>query len=113
LSLALGILWKTGKPHTMPLEDNPINFNGIGNFINYGYPNSERLPNYFRADFSSTYKFDISKKVHSYIGVSILNLLNTKNILNTHYTIKNNNELVTISNHSIKIAPNFTFRVMF
>lgn len=113
LSLALGILWKTGKPHTTPFEDDPINYNGISNFINYSSPNGERLPNYFRADFSTTYKFDINKNVHSFIGVSILNLLNNKNILNTHYTIKNNNELTTISNHSIKIAPNFTFRAMF
>ncbi|MFA5297587.1 MAG: TonB-dependent receptor, partial [Lutibacter sp.] len=113
LSLALGITWRTGKPHTTPFEDDPINFNGIGNFINYNSPNSERLPNYFRADFSATYKFDLTKNIHSFVGVSILNLLNNKNTLNTHYTISNNNEITTISNYSIKTTPDFTFRIMF
>lgn len=113
LSLALGIIWRTGKPHTTPYEDDLININGISNFINYNSPNSERLPNYFKADFSATYKFDLYKNIHSFVGVSILNLLNNKNILNTHYTISNNNELTTISNYSIKMTPNFTFRIMF
>lgn len=113
LSLALGITWRTGKPHTTPYEDNPININGIGNFINYNSPNSERLPNYFRADFSATYKFDLSKQIHSFVGVSILNLLNNKNILSTYYKISGNNEVLTLNSYSIKTTPNFTFRIMF
>ncbi|WP_372793161.1 TonB-dependent receptor plug domain-containing protein, partial [Lutibacter sp.] len=61
IDFALGLLWRTGKPHTSPLNNNAISTNGISNSINYNDPNSERLSNYFRADFSSTYKFKLNE----------------------------------------------------
>ncbi|MDP2087983.1 MAG: TonB-dependent receptor plug domain-containing protein [Flavobacteriaceae bacterium] len=113
LNFALGILWRTGKPNTTPKELVPIGINGINSFINYNEPNSTRLPNYFRTDFSSTYTFKINQKINGLIGVSVLNLLNNKNILNTYYKINSDNTLYPINTISIGLTPNFTFRFSF
>jgi len=113
IDFALGVLWRTGKPHTTPLNSEAISTEGISNSINYNLPNSERLSNYFRVDFSSTYKFKLSKKVNGMTGISILNLLNNNNILNTYYKISEENTINSIDNSSIGITPNFTFRVSF
>ena len=110
---ALGLLWRTGKPHTTPIQNNAVGTNGISNFINYNKPNSNRLPNYFRTDFSSTYKFDLSEKVNGMIGVSIINVFNSKNILNTYYKINSEKSINTINNMAINTTPNLTFRVYF
>lgn len=112
-NFALGLLWRTGKPHTTPTQNNNVTIDGVNRFINYNAPNNNRLSNYFRADFSSTYKFNLSEKVNGMIGVSVLNLFNTKNILNTYYKINDKNTINTINNTSIDTAPNFTFRLYF
>jgi len=113
VNLALGVLWRTGKPHTTPLENNEITTTGISSFINYNIPNSTRLSNYFRTDFSATYKLKLSKKINGMVGISVLNVLNKKNVLNTYYKINSNNAISTINNPSIGITPNFTFRASF
>jgi hypothetical protein len=51
--------------------------------------------------------------VNGMAGISVLNLLNTKNILNTYYKINNDNTIKTINNTSIDTAPNVTFRMYF
>jgi hypothetical protein len=113
LDVALGIHWRTGKPNTTPITDNPVN-NSTGIVtINYNTPNSDRLSNYFRADFSSTYKFNLSGKLNALAGVSLLNIFNTKNVLNTYYKVNADNTVNTINNLSIGATPNFTFRVSF
>ena len=113
LNVALGLLWRTGKPHTTPIENNAVSINGIGSSINYNEPNSERLSNYFRADFSATYQFKLSEKINGMTGISVLNLLNNKNILNTYYKINSENSIDAINNTSIGVTPNITFRVSF
>lgn len=113
IDFALGLLWRTGKPHTSPLNNNAISTNGISNSINYNDPNSERLSNYFRADFSSTYKFKLNEKINGMAGISVLNILNSENILNTYYKINAENNIDATNNTSIGITPNFTFRVYF
>ena len=110
---ALGLLWRTGKPNTTPTQNDAVTINGVNRYINYNSPNSSRLSNYFRVDFSSTYKFNFSKKVNGMVGISVLNLFNTKNILNTYYKINSENTINTINNTSINTAPNVTFRMYF
>jgi len=112
-NFAIGVLWRNGKPYTTPQEGNPINIDGLDSYINYNAPNSDHLPNYFRVDFSSTYKFNLGKKVDAMAGVSILNILNTKNILNTYYKTTPEGTINTIHNIALGTTPNFTFRVSF
>ncbi len=112
-NFAIGLLWRNGKPYTTPQEANPITVDGINSYINYNSPNSDNLPNYYRVDFSSTYKFKLNKKVAAMAGVSILNILNTKNILNTYYKITPEGTINTINSVALATTPNFTFRVSF
>jgi hypothetical protein len=112
-NFAVGLLWRSGKPFTTPQEPNPITVDRLNSYINYNSPNSDNLPNYYRVDFSSTYKFNLNKKVAAMAGVSILNILNTKNILNTYYKITPEGTIKAINNVALGTTPNFTFRVSF
>ncbi len=104
---ALGWKWHTGKPFTKSISsNNQISFEGI---------NTERLPNYHRLDFSSTYLFEFSKKnaIHGKIGFSIRNLYNKRNQLSREYTGFNNiNDPIEVTNKfSLGFTPNFLFKV--
>ncbi|MCJ7758544.1 MAG: TonB-dependent receptor [Gillisia sp.] len=112
-NFAVGLLWRNGKPYTTYQESNPITVDGLNSYINYNSPNSDNLPNYYRVDFSLTYKFNLNKKVDGIAGVSILNILNTKNILNTYYKITPQGTINNINNVALGTTPNFVFRVSF
>ncbi|HKK12550.1 MAG TPA: TonB-dependent receptor, partial [Flavobacteriaceae bacterium] len=107
--LALGVNWHTGKPTTYPDE----NQNDLNNSIEYASPNSERLKDYVRTDFSTTYTFDLSPKTTAIVGASIWNLLNQKNIINTYYTLDDDNNINTVENQSLSITPNVSVRIDF
>ena len=113
LKVGLGINYRTGNPFTEPIEDNPINTTFFPNRINFSAPNSSRLPDYFRADASILYNFDLSTGVKATVGTSVLNLLNKKNILNTFYRLSDMNEIETVERISLGRTPNITFRVSF
>ncbi|MBU2526018.1 MAG: TonB-dependent receptor [Bacteroidetes bacterium] len=115
LKLSLGYQWRTGKPFTEPDPENPISNEGIFEEINYQNANSSTLPNYRRFDFSSEYHFMWSK-TRVVLGLSVLNVLDDKNILNTYYTLDNtngNSEVRRVDNLSLGITPNVSFRVFF
>lgn len=107
--LALGLNWHSGKPITYPseIQDN------TNNSIEYDSPNSERLKDYIRTDFSTTYTFKLNTKATTIIGVSIWNVLNQKNIINTYYTLDSENNINTVENLSLGITPNISLRVHF
>ncbi len=108
LKFALGVNWHTGKPTTTIQEENEI----VDNDINYNLPNSNNLDDYFRTDFSTTYNFDIGRDTKAKIGLSIWNLLNKKNTLNTYYTINDDDDTVNkVENQSLGITPNISFRI--
>jgi hypothetical protein len=107
--LALGVNWHSGKPTTFPSEIQ----DSSNNRIEYDSPNSERLKDYVRTDFSTTYSFDLSPKSTAIIGASIWNLLNKKNIINTYYTLDDENNINTVENMSLGITPNVSIRVHF
>ncbi len=112
--LALGVNWHTGKPTTYPSQFQ----DSSNNSIEYDAPNSERLNDYVRTDFSTTYTFDLSPNTTAIIGASIWNLFNKKNVINTYYTSDNNatdveNSIKTVENLSLGITPNVSLRVHF
>lgn len=104
-----GFNWHSGKPTTNPVFGNEI----INNRINYESANSSRLKDYLRADASSTYQIDLHKKTKAEIGISVWNLFNRNNIINSYYYINDNNELEKTSQSSLGITPNVSFRVSF
>ena len=113
LKLALGINYRTGKPYTEPDEGNPLNEATFPGTINYESANSSRLPEYFRADASAIYEFNLGQKAKANVGVSFLNITNRKNILNKYYRISDSNEIETVENKSLGLTPNVSFRVSF
>jgi len=106
LKLALGLNWHSGRPFTLPNYEASNN-----NTIIYQSPNSSRLEDYLRADFSATYQFNIGKN-QAVLGTSIWNILNQKNTINTYFTIENN-ELSKVENQSLGLTPNVSFKVRF
>ncbi len=106
---ALGLNWHSGKPATNPVMGNEV----IDDAINYEAPNNSRLSDYLRVDCSANYEFNISEKTNAIIGASLWNLTNKKNIINTYYTLDNQNMVTKVENQSLGITPNVSFRLQF
>ena len=114
LKLGLGVNYRTGRPFTEPLEgDEALNTSVFPAQINYQNANSSRLPGYFRADASATYQFNLGRRVKANTGLSVLNITDRKNILNTYYRVAEDNQIETVENISLGITPNLSFRVSF
>ncbi|MDO5971224.1 TonB-dependent receptor plug domain-containing protein [Flavivirga aquimarina] len=109
IKLALGLNWHSGRPTTPPTTNDPRD----ENTIIYTAPNSANLEDYLRADCSATYAFNISDTTRSSIGISVWNVLNKKNILNTYYTLDDDNVVNKIENESLGITPNVSLRIHF
>ena len=105
----MGLNWHSGKPNTLPdqIQDNS------NNQIEYESPNSEHLKDYIRTDFSTTYTFELSPNTIAIVGASIWNLFNEKNVINTYYTLDDQNQINTVENLSLGITPNVSLRVHF
>ncbi|NDV16404.1 TonB-dependent receptor plug domain-containing protein [Muricauda sp. TY007] len=114
LKLSIGLNYRTGKPFTEPMEgDEGLNQDFFPPRINYQSPNSSRLPEYFRADASAIYNFQLSRSIGANAGLSILNFTNRKNTLNRYYRVNADDEIETVENVSLGITPNVSFRVSF
>lgn len=107
--LAMGLNWRSGKPTTLPdhIQDS------TNNQIEYESPNSEYLNDYIRTDFSTTYTFELNPNTTAIVGASIWNLFNEKNVINTYYTLDDQNQINTVENLSLGITPNVSLRVHF
>nr|WP_321410997.1 carboxypeptidase-like regulatory domain-containing protein [uncultured Allomuricauda sp.] len=114
LKLSIGLNYRTGKPFTEPIEgDEGLDENYYPPRINFQSPNNSRLPEYFRADASAIYNFQISRSIRANAGLSILNFTDRKNTLNKYYRVNEDDEIETVENFSLGITPNVSFRVMF
>tara|TARA_R110000751_G_scaffold29734_1_gene76489 strand:+ start:232661 stop:235228 length:2568 start_codon:yes stop_codon:yes gene_type:complete len=114
LKLSIGLNYRTGKPFTEPVEgDEGLDQNYYPPRINFQSPNNSRLPEYFRADASAIYNFQISRTIRANAGLSILNFTDRKNTLNKYYRVNEDDEIETIENFSLGITPNVSFRVSF
>ncbi|MFK7782840.1 MAG: TonB-dependent receptor [Psychroserpens sp.] len=106
--MALGWRWQTGKPYT----ESTLGVNGLE--FNDGI-NTERLPDYHRLDFSSTYGFNFSEtsRLKGKVGLSIRNVYNRNNLISREYLGNNdfNNEIEVIDKFSLGFTPNLMFRV--
>lgn len=109
LKIALGLNWRTGKPFTAPDADNP----NSNNFINYGPPNSNNLEDYLRLDLSATYNFKLGKTADAVAGLSLWNILDKSNVINTYYVLDDSDTVSNIENRSLGLTPNVSFRIRF
>lgn len=108
LKIALGANWRTGKPFTSVNEENAI----VDDKIHFNSPNMDNLDDYLRIDFSTTYNFDLGRNTRAKVGLSVWNLMNKKNNLNTYYTLSDDT-VNQIENQSLGITPNISFRINF
>ncbi len=107
--ISTGINWHTGKPFTQPSETEPV----IDNEINYQFPNSSRIADYLRLDFSAIYNFQIGNQVSSQAGFSLWNIFNRENIINSFYILDNNNQIQLIEQNALALTPNLMLRINF
>ena len=107
--VSAGFNWHSGKPTTRPISGQEI----IGQTINYGAANGDRLQDYFRVDISSTYHFKLTKGSDAHLGFSVWNLLNKENIISNYYRINDSGVPFEELKYALRITPNFNFRVSF
>ena len=69
---------------TRPVAGNEVLEDGT---INYGPVNEERLDDYMRVDVSAIYQFKLKGTSKVNLGVSVWNLLDKENNINTFYRV--------------------------
>lgn len=114
LKLALGGKWFTGRPNTIPLSNTPIFPTPDNPAIAYSLPNAENLDDYFQVNFSSSYAVALGKKTNLFLGVSVLNLLNQRNIINRFYRLNADTDAIEeVNTYSLELTPNAFVKVNF
>jgi hypothetical protein len=109
LQMAAGINWRTGKPFTPPVPGDEI----VEGNINYTAVNSDQLNDYLRLDVSTIYTTRLSNKTDLQAGISIWNLLNRENIINTFFRLDNSGNSQQVIQTSLGITPNATIKLLF
>jgi hypothetical protein len=108
LKFSAGLNWNSGRLKTSPVVGNEI----VDGEINYSATNSDQLQDYLRVDLSAMYDFKLSTTTTANIGLSVWNLLDRKNIINSFYRL-NDGVVEEINQLSLGLTPNLVFRVNF
>lgn len=109
LEVSAGINYHTGRPVTTPEADMPI----IDGDINFQLPNSSRVEDYIRPDFSVKYSFGLGKKAKAQIGGSLWNFIDHENIINRYYTINDNESIQKVDERALSLTPNVMLRFIY
>ena len=113
----MGGTYRSGNPFTPIVSSNPIITVEGNPTIRFGEPNSERLDNYFRVDFSAAYQFKIDANFKGQLNFSLLNVLDTENSLDQYYVLTQdeNGEAVVnkVEQFSLGLTPNLSFQLFF
>ena len=104
-----GLNWRSGKPTTGPMSDNEVQ----DDVINYDLANSSSLNDYMRVDFSAIYQFNIGINTSANIGLSVWNLLDRENTINSFYRVNSLGFAEEVKQNSLGITPNAVFRIYF
>ena len=108
IKLSGGLNWHSGKPITTPINNNEI----VDNEVNFGPTNTSNLSDYLRLDVSAIYDFNLGEKAKANLGVSIWNVLNKENEINSFYRV-NNESLNEIIQRSLGFTPNAVLKIIF
>jgi hypothetical protein len=103
-----GFNYRSGRPYTSPARDQLNERNEIV----FESPNSSRLSDYVRLDFSGKYTFKI-RQVHGELGISIWNILNRENTYHIFYRVNMENEIEQITQHTLGFTPNLVIRIRY
>ncbi|MFI0430834.1 carboxypeptidase-like regulatory domain-containing protein [Mariniflexile sp. HMF6888] len=115
LKISIGGIWRSGRPYTSPVVGNETVQSGNTTYVNYDAPNSKNLDEFKRLDASLSYKFNIYQSTNASLKIGVINITNTKNIINRYYKVNPNdsNATIQINNASLSLTPNVSFRVYF
>lgn len=109
LKISTGFNWHSGVATTLISE----NQNQLPQQILFKSPNANRLDDYFRFDFSSTYTFDVYRNIKALAGLSFLNVFDSKNVYNQFYRIDDNQDIHVLRQNGLGFTPNVVFRLRF
>lgn len=115
LKISLGSKIMSGRPYTPPLVSTPVpGSTSTAPSIVYNSPNGHRLGSYTQLNFSAGYTTAIYKSMTLHAGISILNLLNHKNVINRYYRLNAiQDEIEVVNIYSLSRTPNAVLRVSF
>jgi len=106
---AAGVNWRTGKPFTRPSPNNEV----VNGEINYDKANNQRLDDYARVDISANYQFRWGEHTKIKTGISLWNLLDRRNPINTFFSTNTEGGAERFDQSSLGITPNASIRVIF
>lgn len=114
LKIALGSKWFTGKPVTPPLNDQPSFITPTIAQIDYKFPNSENIENFFQVNFSASYIIKATEKSQLQLGISVQNIFNRQNIINRYYRINTEtNSIEVVNTYALERTPNALIKFSF
>ncbi|HLU80486.1 MAG TPA: hypothetical protein VK010_00285, partial [Flavobacteriaceae bacterium] len=105
--VSAGMKYRNGKPFTALTNSGLQN-----NQLIYKSPNSNNLEDYFRVDISASQKLDFGQGIKAQLGISIWNLLDNENIIDSHYRLENG-KVSRIFQQGLGLTPNLSVRVFF
>lgn len=112
--IALGCKWHSGKPITTPSSTTVNTDNPANPKINYNSPNSGHLPDYYQLNISASKDWKLNKKTNLEASISVMNLLDKKNIINRFYRINTaENAIESVNTYSLKRTPNINVKISF
>lgn len=109
IECSLGLNWHTGNPFTEPSEETPV----IDGEINYRFPNSSNLAYYLRVDLAAKYKFVLAQKIRTQIGISVWNLTDNYNAVNSYFNLTDNEVIEQVTENGLGLTPNVMLRMTF
>ncbi len=116
---SLGLQLRSGLPNTKA-EGIGSKVNNDGrtvSFIEFGVIHGNRLKPYFRLDASVVYNFEIKELFSGYLGFSIQNFSNYKNISDEKNILKDNEnqnfEIIKLEQYGLRLTPNLTANILF
>ena len=101
-----GLNWRTGRPFTPIIADNEVQ----DGTLNYAATNSEKQSDYIRLDVSARKSFELWSTSKLELGLSVWNLLNRENIINSFYRL-NEEEANRVDQSSLGITPNVSIKL--
>lgn len=112
--VALGSRWHSGKPYTTPVS-NIINMTDAAHpSINYNAPNNENLTDYFQLNASLSKSWKLASGPVIETGISVLNLLNKRNLIHRYYRINAaGTGIENVNVYALARTPNMHLKISF
>lgn len=114
---AVGLNYHSGRPFTQPKEDAPYLIGDGFLLIDFEAPNSRRVTDYLRLDFSAEYLWEVWDHMDAKFNLALLNLTDRENTLNIRYSLDDpssfDSEINRIEEVSLGFTPNLSIQLLF